>query len=71
MTEPTLDHTAWQPAVLGSGVSKQWPCGVSQQMAMYMIGLALAKGLAVTPMDNIEATISIVDDAIHHMMRKR
>lgn len=62
----------WIPGVLADGVSAHAPCGMTQMLAMMLINKALAEGRkANMVVENIEVTISITDDAIHHMMRKR
>lgn len=68
--ETRLDHQPWSPGSLLPGVAVLLPNGVTQQLAMLFISKALAKGQNPTPLDNAEVTISITDDAIHHMMRK-
>lgn len=66
------DHREWRPGVMAAGVAAMAPHGVTQHWAMFIISQVLAKGSEVVPAwENIEVTISITDDAIHHMMRKR
>lgn len=66
------DHQPWKPGYLGERVSVHAPHGISQKLAMVVIAKALSEGRRVNViMEVIESTISITDDAIHHMMRKR
>lgn len=71
MTAPTVRHEPWVPGRMCSGVATLTPQGVTQRTAMFIIYRAIANGQVAVAMENIEVTISITDDAIYHMMRKR
>lgn len=71
-TEPTKTMTPWSQGRLADGVTAFAPCGISQQLIMYLISEARERGATAVPaLEQLEATVSITDDAIFHMMRKR
>lgn len=66
----SLDHAPWVPGMLVPKALSQFPQGLNQKMLMFFISRAVDAGCSATPLENLEATISITDDAIHHMMRE-
>lgn len=70
--DPTNSSERWQdwlPGTLLPGVAVTLPSGITQHMAMLLISQAMVHGKATPLLENVEVTISITDDAIHHMMR--
>lgn len=71
--EPTRTFTPWVPDRLVNGVTAFAPTGISRQLIMFMLDKAMEREDvgSVPALENLEATVSIVDDAILHAMRKR
>lgn len=71
MHQKTDTHEPWRPGVLGAGICYTNPAGgVHQQLLMMLITRARQRDMDTMPLEILESTISVADDAIEHMMRK-